>query len=148
MPYLLQWEQKPHIIFLKIMGNVSDAELVESVDQMIAMARETPEVLVHTLVDASEARRLPSLPTLGREFKRLLQASPNRNVSTLYGVSALVRFSLEVLMKITPVRLKVFPSREEALAFIHKMVESEQRLPDVTPLRADMRKNFPPSDEV
>ena len=86
MPYLLQWEQKPHIIFLKIMGNVSDAELVESVDQMIAMARETPEVLVHTLVDAGEARRLP-VPAGPRSrvssgcFRHLLTATSARSTA-------------------------------------------------------------------
>ena len=70
---------------------------------------------------------------MGHELKRMMQRSPNRNVSTLYGVSTLVRFSLEVLMKITPMRFKVFPSREEALAFTDKMIESEQQLPDTRP---------------
>lgn len=147
MPYELRWESEPHIIFFKMIGVITEAEIAAAMDEMIAMAQAHPDVLVHTLIDASEIERLPPLPVMGRELKRMIQESPNRNVSTLYGVSPLVRFSLEILMKITPTRLKVFPTREEALVFTQKMVESEQRLVDVTPLRADQRKDFFQGDE-
>ena len=147
MPCEVRWESEPHIIFFKLIGVVTEAELTSAIDTQIDMALKHSDILVHTLVDAGEIKQLPRLPIMGRELKRMIQESPNRNVSTLHGVSTLVRFSLEVLMKITPMRLKVFPSREEALAFTHKMIESEQQLPDITPLRADMRKNFPQGDE-
>jgi hypothetical protein len=147
MPYEVRWESEPHIVFFKMFGVFTEAEMDAATDEMIGMAQAHPDVLVHTLIDASEIQQLPPLPVMGRELRRLMGESPNRNVSTLYGVSPLVRFSLEILMKITPLRLKVFPSREEALAFTHKMVESERNLPDITPLRADQRKDFYPVDE-
>ena len=146
MPCEVRWEAEPHIVFFKMLGVVTEAELTSAIDTQIDMALKHPDVLVHTLVDAGEIKQLPRLPVMGHELKRMMQESPNRNVSTLYGVSALIRFSLEVLMRITPMRIKIFPSREEALTFIHKMIELEQRLPDATSLRADMRKDFPQGD--
>jgi hypothetical protein len=147
MPYELRWESEPHIVFFKMIGDVTEAEMATAIDEMIAMAQKHPDSLVHTLLDTSELKHLPPMPAMGRELKRLMQSSPNRNVSTLYGVSPLIRFSLEVLMKITPLRMKIFPSREEALAFTYRMIDSEQSLPDVSPLRADQRKDFFQSNE-
>ena len=136
----------PTSSIFKLLGVVTKDELMSAINTQIDMALQYPDILLHTLIDAGEIKQLPSLPAMGHELKRMIQESPNRNVSTLYGVSALIRFSLEVLMRIAPMRHQDLPSREEALAFTHKMIESEQRLPDPRVLRADMRKDFPQGD--
>jgi hypothetical protein len=147
MPYEIRWEMEPHIIFFKMLGTLTEEETLTAMDTMITMAQAHPDVLVHTLIDAGEARQLPPLAVMGREMKRMLHESPNRNVSTLYGVTPLVRFTLEILMKITPLRVKVFETREDALEFTYRMVESERLLPDITPLRVDSRAEFQSNDE-
>jgi hypothetical protein len=101
---------------------------VNAVGQAIALAREVPETNVHTLVDAEAIQQLPSLPVMGREIRRLFAESPNRSTSTIFGVSRMVRFMLEMLMKITPLRMKVFDTRQDALDFIVQMVATEQQV--------------------
>ncbi len=128
MPYEVRWEQKPHIIFFKLAGMVGEEDAVNAIDQAIALAREVPETHVHTLVDAAEIQQLPSLSVLGREIRRLLAESPNRSTSTVFGVSRMVRFMLEMLMKVTPLRIKVFDTRQEALEFIQQMIASERQI--------------------
>ncbi len=128
MPYEVRWEQRPHIIYFKLAGIVSEADVMGAIDQAITLAQEVPETKVHTLVDPQEIERLPSLPVMGREIRRLLAESPNRGPSTIFGVSRLVRFMLEMLMKVTPLRVKVFDTRQEALEFIQQMIASERQI--------------------
>ena len=142
MPYEVRWEMEPHIISFRILGVITTEEVRTAMDAMIAMAQSYPDILVHTLIDTSDTRQLPPLTVMGREMQRMLRESPNRSVSTLYGVTPLVRFTLEVLMKITPLRVKVFETREDALEFTYRMVESESLLPDIAPLRVDSRPEF------
>jgi len=101
---------------------------VAAFDQALALEREAPEVSIHTLIDAEDIEQLPPLPVLGREVRRLLATSPNRSPSTVFGVSRLARYMLEMLMKITPMRIRVFETRQEALDFILKMIASEQQI--------------------
>lgn len=128
MPYEVRWEQKPRIRFFKLSGIVSEADFVAAVDQILVLEREVPEGGVHTLIDAEEIQQLPPLPVLSRETRRLLAESPNTSPSTIFGVSRLVRYILEMLMKITPMRIRVFDTRQEALEFILQMIRSEQQV--------------------
>ncbi len=130
MPCQVEWLDKPHIVFFKLSGDVTEDEFVGAIDQAIALANEVPDTAVHTLIeiDAQGPRTFPPLPVLSREIKRLLQESPNRDMSTVYGVSALVRYILELLMRVTPLRVKVFDTREEALSFIRQMIARDQQV--------------------
>jgi len=127
MPYEIRWEQKPHIRFFKLSGSVSESDFVAAVDQIIALEREVPGGEIYTLIDAGEIQQLPPLPVLSREIRRLLAEVPNRSPSTIFGVSRMVRYIIEMLRKITPMRLRVFETRQEALGFILQMIASEHR---------------------
>ena len=109
------------------------------------MALQYPDILIDTLIDAGEIKQLPSLPAMGHELKRMIQESPNRNVSTLYGVNALIRFSLEVLMRIAPMRSR-FPLAGGSPGLYPQDDRVRQRLPDPRVLRADTRKDFSQGD--
>ncbi len=128
MPYEVRWEQKPHIRFLKLSGIVSEADFAAAVDQIIAMEREVPGHGIHSLIDAQDIQRLPPLLAMGREIRRLMAETTNDSPSTIYGVSRMVRYMMEMLMRVTPMRVRVFDTRQEALDFILQMLAGEQQV--------------------
>jgi hypothetical protein len=128
MPYEVRWEQKPHIRFLKLSGIVSEADFVAAVDQILALEREVPGSGVHTLIDAEEIQQLPPLLVMGREIRRLMAEASNDSPSTIFGVCRMVRYMMEMLIKVTPMRVRAFDTRQEALDFIQGMLASEQQI--------------------
>jgi hypothetical protein len=125
MPYTLEWLEKPHILYLRITGEHTEAEFSAWVDEAIVMANAVPDALVHTLIDLEGLKKFPSLTYLGREIKRLMTESPNRDMSAAYGVSRLTRYTLELILRVAPVRIKVFSERKEALDFLLAMIRHE-----------------------
>lgn len=125
MPYTLEWLEKPHIVYLSLTGDVTEEEFSAWVDEAIAMADSVPGEMVHTLINLEGLTQFPSLAFLGHELKRLKVESPNRDMSTVYGAGRLTRYTLELIVRITPLRLRIFNSRTGALDFLHAMVHQE-----------------------
>ncbi len=128
MPYQLEWLDKPHIVYLWLTGDLTEAEFSGWVDEAIALAETVPDAKVHTLVNLEDLKRFPPLVFLARELKRLMTDSSNRDMSTVYGAGRLTRYTIELIVRVAPVRLKVFNTREDALGFIHDMVRLEQEI--------------------
>ncbi len=120
------WELEPHILYFKLSGKVTPEEYSATIDRTIALANSRPEAMVHTLIDACEVTQLPTVALLGREVRRVLTDSPNRGTSAVCGPSRVVRLMLEMLIKITSMRVQVFESRDEARQFLLDLAEHGQ----------------------
>jgi hypothetical protein len=127
MPYTFEWLEKPHIAYLWLTGDLTEAEFSAFVDEAIAMIASVPETKIRTLINLEGLKKFPSLAFLARELKRLM-ANSNRAMSTVYGVGRLTRYVLELIVRVSPIRLKIFDTREEALGFIHDLIRREQAL--------------------
>lgn len=126
MPCETGWEVEPHLLYFKLSGTVTAEEFSAAIDRTIALANSHPDSMVHTLIDAVEAGQLPNLALLGREVRRVLTDSPNRGTSAVCGPSRVVRLILEMLIKVTAMRIQVFESRAEARQFLLALAEHGQ----------------------
>lgn len=126
MPYHVEWYDKPHIVNVKLYGNLTEEETRGFADALIALAQEVPDARVHSIVDVTELTALPPITVLAAEMSRMLKAYPNRDMSTMYGVNTVVRYMVEMLVKLTPLRMRIFNTREEAEAFVRQMVTAHE----------------------
>ncbi|MBN2472693.1 MAG: hypothetical protein JXN59_18355 [Anaerolineae bacterium] len=127
MPYQVEWYEEPHIVFVKLSGKLTQEDFAGFGAELIALTSKVPEINVHTLVDVSEAKAFPPINVVVQETREMLAQYPNRDMSTAYGASPLVRFIIEALLKLTPLRIKLLDTHEEAIAFIHQMIELEKQ---------------------
>lgn len=125
MPYQVEWLDKPYIVFIKLSGKLNEDDMRSFMEELVALAAEVPDVAVHSLVDASEIEHLPPINSVLADIRRMLKAFPNRSMSTMFGVSKLVRFMVEMLVKLTTLRIRIFDTHEEAEAFVREMVAAE-----------------------
>ncbi len=128
MPYEISWEDKPHVVYIKAVGVVTEEELVAGIDEAIRLALEVPDSRVHTLLDCSALEQLPPIPVTAREFRRMMQESPNRATSTLSGLNRVMRLVVEMVIKVTGTHVRIFDTLEEARTFIQQIVASERQI--------------------
>lgn len=128
MPYQVNWLDEPYILHIKLMGEVSDAELSEMFGEYVNLAANAPAwAQVHSLIDVAEVKSLPQMNTLMREMKQALAQVPNRAPSTIFGLNRLTRYMMELMLRFTPVHMRPFDTREKALEFLYEMVENERQ---------------------
>ncbi len=133
MPYHVEWYQEPHIVFIKLSGKLTQEDVAGFGAEMIALTRHVPDIKVHSLIDVTEVEAIPPINIVVQEVRQLLAAYPNRDMSAMYGASTLVRFLAEMLLKLTPLRIKLLDTRAEAEAFLLDMValtEQQREEPD------------------
>lgn len=127
MPYHVEWYQEPHIVYVRLSGKVSQEDFAGFAAELIELTRHVPDIKVHSLIDVAEVQSIPPINIVVQEVRQMLAAYPNRDMSAMYGASTLVRFLAETLLKLTPLRIKLLDTREEAEKFILEMVALEQQ---------------------
>lgn len=127
MPYHVEWHKEPHIVYVKLSGKMTPEDVTGFGAELIELTRHVPEVKVHTLIDVTEIESIPPINSIVQEVRKVLAAYPNRDMSAMYGASTLVRFLAETLLKLTPLRIKLLDTKEEAEAFILQMVALEEQ---------------------
>lgn len=129
MPCDVRWLEKPYVFTLTLAGVVSDEEFHQLANDVIALLDEGGKVDAITLLDVTDLKKLPSLNVLRRELSRIPAHFDGQELglSVAYGMSTLIRYVVELVMRVTPMRFKFLDSAEEAEMFVWQMIEIAQQ---------------------
>jgi len=122
----VSWFEKPHIILIRAKGDLTAETIRYIADETIALTQSVPMEKVFSLVDASEVRSIPNMPLLIQELRRIAKEAPNRDISVAYGVSRAMRYFLDVMTRLTPLRVRVFESEAQAVDFLRQVIASQE----------------------
>lgn len=125
MPYQVEWYDKPHIVSIRLFGSMTRSDMQQFADKLISLAAEVPDVNVHSIVDVTDLRDLPPINVIAEELINLLKGYDNRDMSMIVGTTKWTRYLVEILVKLTPARLRVFDTQPEAEAFVRGMIAAK-----------------------
>lgn len=125
MAYKVEWYEKPHIASIRLFGTMTRSDMQNFADELIALAAEVPDVNIHSIVDVTDLKDLPPINVIAEELIHLLKGYTNRDMSTIIGTSKWTRYLVEILVNITPARLRVFDTQAEAESFVREMIAAK-----------------------
>ncbi len=128
MPVSLSWFVEGRIIYAEVSGDISEADLIAAVDGAIQLAGSVSDQCIHTLMDVTDTKHLPPVNVLARELGRMNQHSPNREMTVIFGLNRILRYTLELLLKLVPLRYRAFESREHAEQFLIDLMERDRQI--------------------
>jgi hypothetical protein len=128
MPFEARWLDEQPIIYVALSGSLTEEELTALVDTTISLAGSVPDRRVHTLMNATGLTNVPRLDVVSRAIRRVNESSPNRDMTAVYGLSKVMRYILELLLRMTPLRYKAFDSREGAERFLQEVLDRDARI--------------------
>jgi hypothetical protein len=125
MPIIQELRENGHILFVKFSDpwTVAELEVRYTEDREI---RDVSRFLVHSLVDVTELRYLPSgfIPVARRTPAF---THPKRGEVAVVGASIFVQRIAEVLILVTrAASLKFFRSHDEALVYLRQVIRKEE----------------------
>jgi len=121
MPYELGWQIHNRVIYRRYYGDVTLEEIQQSSDEARAMVMQGIP-LVHSIIDASEIDRFPSL----REVQRSTHFTTveEEGWQMIMGVSGVARLLVSVLTQITGKRFRIVNTVDDAMAFLYMQDET------------------------
>jgi hypothetical protein len=119
MPISVEWRLEKHIIDTRLTGIVTTEELLQAATRTVALVKEGAP-LVHDLIDM---RAMTNFPTRLNELAQLTPLLKEGRSGWLLIVTEqpMARFIASTLSQVAMLRLRLFATPEDALAFIYDM---------------------------
>jgi len=123
MPYSIEWYVPKRLILEKAFGDVTMEELLRfnaEVTKLIADEGVTP---VHVIADLSKVGRYPS--SLRDILGTMRQNNPEKmGWMVVVTENPMMRFVASIIFQIARLRLRMFPTMQQALAFLAETDET------------------------
>jgi hypothetical protein len=121
MPYQVSWLVPQRVVWAQGWGEISAAENQAS-DEAVKAHIETGQAPVHVLIDVTQVEGFP-FSTASHRVKeaREFWQHPNLGWGIICGTdNRVVRFIAEIVMRLAGVKLRLFSTLEEGIAFLEQ----------------------------
>ena len=118
MAHKYWWEVEDHILYVRYWGDLTLAELTQSIDELVQALVGSGQPLVHLINDVSEVQKPVSVVDVAKMARQYQQPEQMGWLITVGEKNPLIRFSNSIAGQILGQRMRSFDTREEALAFL------------------------------
>jgi hypothetical protein len=133
MPIYSSWIVEGHLVYWKSWGALKSEDIAPYDAESFAMLDATTAPLLHTIADHSQLEQLPSLKDLATIS---VARDPRVGWYLVAGsINPIIKMLVSIAVQIGHVRLRFFPTFDEALAFIK---EQDATLPPIGVTEADL----------
>lgn len=124
MPYKMYWEKEPSIFIVDYIGVTSVEDVSIVAPRCMELASQHP---LYLMVDFSQSQGFEPAVL---KYPPLLKLMRDQNIRwwAFVGMKGMYKFAFQILMRFAAV--KIFETREEALAFLADMAQQQMEKPE------------------
>lgn len=131
MAHTVSWYHELDVVYVELDGDLTEADFNGLIEELLKFINSSPKDRVHLMYNVEKLQTVPSMPVLTKGVQALMAGTEKLDLSLLYGLNRATRFLLELLVRATPLRIKVFNSQQEAEDFMQLLLERDQSTADL-----------------